>query len=152
MHVSKGKWSLTSKCAEEVGGLENHLSCAESGAKRTGLHLQSGNSGLGVGGGEGTCMRHKGITSTSRDSQLVSATRRCGILSFCDSPSLNQLHGDRWTPGSLLLLLKLAYLITTSFHHPRFIVGALQNYPSPANNFRPCLKCHLLSGHCEQEQ
>lgn len=137
--------------AERPRGLENDLSCAERGAKRTGLHLWSGNSGLGVGGGGGMCMRHKRITSTSRDSQLVSVRRR-GILSFCDSPSLNQLHGDRWTPGSLLLLLKLAYLITTSFHHPRFTVGAFRNYPSPANNFRPFLKCHLLRGHCEQEE
>lgn len=98
--------------AERPRGPENDLSCVERGAKRTGLHLWSGNSGLGVGGGGGTCMRHKEITSTSRDSQRVSATRRRGILSFCDSPSLNQLHCDRWTPGSLLLLLKLAYLIT----------------------------------------
>lgn len=105
-----------------------------------GFHLQSGNSGLGWETEEA-----HGHSLHSGDFQLVrsSAARRHRILSFCNSPSLTQLHGDRGAPGPPTLKLPPAYLITASFHYPGCTRGALLNYP-PANNFRPGRKCHLF--------
>lgn len=96
-HVSRG---LMGPDLQRAGGPrrpgQGSEPCTEEGLRaQRGLGSTSGPEILA--GAWGNVRETPGITLTSAASQLLrrSTIGRHGILSFCDSPSLNQLHGDR---------------------------------------------------------